>query len=69
MADNGGELRELPQLERREVGLDDALVIAGWLPCRPAPGFFDNLPLADALRCDQCGIVIGAGEDQFVAQI
>ena len=39
MADDGGELRELPQLERWEVGLDDALVIGGWLSCRPAPGF------------------------------
>ena len=49
MPDDGGERRQLSQLERWEVGFDDALVIAGWLPCRPAPGFFDNLPFADVL--------------------
>ncbi len=69
MADDGRELRQPPQLERREIGFDDPLVIGGWLSRRPAPGPFDDLPLADVLRGDQSGVVVRAGEDQFVAQI
>ena len=54
MAVNFGSLRSL----NAGVGLDDPLIIGGWFPSRPAPGPFDNFPLADVLRGDQGGIVI-----------
>lgn len=69
MADDGRELRQLPQLERGKVRLDHALIIVGGLSRRPSSGLFDDLPLADVLRCDHGGIVIGDGEDEFVAQV
>jgi hypothetical protein len=69
MADNGDELGQLSQLESREVGFNDTLAIGGRLACRPPPGFLNSLTFADVLGCDHRGVMISAGEDEFVAQV
>ena len=46
-----------------------ALVVGRRLPCRPAPGFFDNLSFTDVLRGDRGRLVIGTRKDEFVAQV
>ena len=39
VANHSRELGQLPQLEWREIGLDDALVTGGLLPRGPTPDF------------------------------
>jgi hypothetical protein len=69
VANHSRELGQLPQLEWREMGLDDALVTGG-LPSRgPTPQFLDDFAFADVLRSNDRTIVIRAGKDEFVAQI
>src|SRR4029077_19092257 len=69
VANHSRELGQFPQLEWREMGLDNALVTGRLLPRGPTPEFLDDLSFADVLRSNDRTIVICAGKDEFVAQI
>src|SRR4029453_6137246 len=69
VANHSRELGQLPQIEGREMGVEVALVTVGLFSRGPTPEFVDHLAFADVLRSNDRTIVIGAGKDQFVAQI
>ena len=69
MPDDGGELWEFTQLIRLEKRFDLTLVVVGLPACRETPRFLGHFALADVFGGNDGGVLIGGGEDEFVAQI